>query len=175
MALSGRDVGAASVVVGGSVATGLAAGAVWAAVSPRRILVVGADGLTPELTTGDPAFAAEGWFGVVGAGAGVLLALWTWWRYREDVAALLGLAVGGVLGASVAWLLGRWLGPDALPPSAFDLPVGTRVPEPIDVRAHAMLLIWPLVAVATYFSLTIGQQRSAKPDPEEELAPSEQQ
>jgi hypothetical protein len=159
MGPTGRDVRAALVVIGVSAATGLAAGAVWAAVSPRRILVVGADGLTPELTAGDPAFAAEGWFAVVGAVAGVLLAGWAWRRSREDVAALIGLTLGGVLGAVVAWRLGHWLGPDAVPTSAFDRPEGTRVPEPIDVRAYATLLIWPLVAVATYFSLTVGEQR----------------
>jgi hypothetical protein len=172
---TGYHVGIALVVVSVSAATGLAAGAVWAAVAPRRILVVGADGVTPELTAGDPAFAAEGWFSVVGAVAGVLLAVWTWRRSREDVAALLGLTVGGVLGAAVAWRLGRWLGPDALSTSVLDLPVGTRVPEPIDVRAYATLLIWPLVAVATYFSLTVGEQRSAKLSPSDESVRSEPQ
>ena len=146
-----------------SAAAGLAAGAVWSAVAPRSVFVVGETGVVPDIATSGAAFAAEGWFTVVVAVAGLLLAAAVWTRTSDDgIPALVGLTLGGLLGAVVAARLGHALGPDPLPPSLADLPVGTRVSEPIDVRAKAAFLVWPLVAVASYFSLVVSSSGKDK-------------
>jgi hypothetical protein len=79
-----------------------------------------------------------------------------------------GLAVGGVLGSVAAWGLGVLLGPgrlDALVAAAEDGAVVTAGPE---INAGAVLLVWPIVAVAVEFVaawVSAPEPRSAPASP----------
>jgi hypothetical protein len=146
---------AAGVVV--AVASVLAAapvGLLWAALAPRVTVVIAAgkadlsEGATPAYIAGD------GWFVgvtlVVGLVAGLLvLALGR--RYGPGV--VLGLALGGLLGAEVARRTGHLVGLDdakALVRSGRD----GRVQLAPTVRSWQTLAVWPVAALAVHL---VGQ------------------
>jgi hypothetical protein len=87
------------------------------------------------------------------------------------VGALIGLAVGGVIGAAVAWRTGHWLGPAPVAEQARalqSLGPRTRLTTPVDLRARGVLLCWPIVAVTGYALLAAVRDRP----PGEQAAPA---
>jgi hypothetical protein len=152
-----RDVGAALAVTGACLAVGLLAGAIWAVAAPRPSVVAVEDGAALDPLTTEAFFGGDGWFVVVVAASGMLVGIGTWTRTRDDgVGALLGLAMGGLLGAVVAWRVGVWLAGDPIvaPP-----PPGERVDAPLRLGARGAIFAWPVVAVTAYFVLTAGFAR----------------
>jgi hypothetical protein len=153
----------AAVVASASLGLGLVAGVVWEAVAPRPGVVARDDTAIVDPLTTAAFFGSAAWFVVVAAVTGVLLAAAAWWPTRDDgVGALVGLAVGGLLGAVVAWRVGQWLGPD--PVSAVP-PPGARVDGPLRLDAYGALFAWPIAAVTTYFALTVGFARASAVPP----------
>lgn len=105
--------------------------------------------------------AADGWFAVTALVAGILVALVVYLRTRPGrVVPLLALAVGGGLGAVVAWRTGVLLGPAAAESRAKGLAVGTRFDGPLELSALGVLLAWPMGAVITYFAVAAGAETS---------------
>jgi len=155
MRVTRADVGAALVVSGVSVLVGLLAAVVWAAVAPRVVLRSATDGVELDPFTVEALFGADAWFVVVTSAAGLILALASWVRTRDDgVGALVGLVVGGFLAALVVWKVGHWLGPDPGAPAE-----GATREGPIDLRTKAALFCWPVAATVGYFALTAGWSR----------------
>jgi hypothetical protein len=151
------DARAALALAAGVALSGLLVGVLWVLIAPRAMVEVRDDAvflLDPE----GPAFiAADGWFAVLGTVAGFLCAVVAFLRFRRHgPAALIGLTVGGLLAGVIAWRLGHLIGPGELAARAADVPDGTRLEAPVELRALGVLLAWPVAAVSWYFALTLG-------------------
>jgi uncharacterized membrane protein YeaQ/YmgE (transglycosylase-associated protein family) len=134
----------ALVMVGVGVVVGLA----WWRLAPTAQVRIEAEGgffVDPDPET---YIASDVWFAVLslvaGAVAGVLL-----WRlvHRAAVAGVLGLAVGGTVGALVAAWIGQRLG-HTDPAAVAKLPAGSLVHVSLEVQATAVLFVLPLSALA---------------------------
>ncbi len=147
-------------------AAGLGVGVLWVQVAPRiGIIKVVAQGFIYADAEPEEAIAADGVFGLLGAGAGILVALLAWVllrRYR-GVAMLIGLVVGSLVGAWLAWWLGVRLGMAQFEAVRDTAPIGARLEAPLALRLTDLDrdAYWPpkltgvvaaqaLVAVATY-------------------------
>jgi hypothetical protein len=160
-------------VVGWSALAGMPVGLLWWLVAPLPRIAKRADGLYRVGGEGnESAIAADGWFAVLAVLAGVLAALVVYLLTRPGrVMPLVALAVGGGLGAVVAWRTGAFLGPDDLQSTAKGLAVGTHFGGPLDISAFGVLLAWPMGAVITYFAVAAGAETSdASAEPETESA-----
>ncbi len=154
-----RD-GALAVVVSGLV--GLPAGLVWWLVAPLSPVEKRADGLYRAGGEGDESLiAADVRFGVVTVVAAIAVTIVLYLRTRPArLGPLIGIAIGGVVGAVVAWQTGAFLGPDAVRTTARSVRVGGSFDGPLTVSATGMLLVWPLAAVITYFAATAAAEHS---------------
>lgn len=155
---TGALVAAALLVAGVPVAV------VWRLVAPLPRLVVNTGGVFFAEQNAEYAVAADGWFAVCSATAGLVAALVVFARARHSrVGALVGLAVGGLLGSVVAWRLGMILGPGDALVTANGLDVGTRFDGPLRLSALGVLFAWPIAAVVAWFALTAGLEPPEQP------------
>lgn len=147
-------------MVGWSALAGLPVGLVWWLIAPLPRISKHADGLYRAGGEGnEAAIAADGWFAVLAVVTGIVIALVVHLLTRPGrVLPLVGLAVGGVIGAIVAWRFGALLGPGEIEATARGLKVGARFDGPLDVTALGVLLAWPLAAVITYFAVSAGSE-----------------
>ncbi len=152
----------AALVVAASALAGLPVGLVWWLVAPLPPIVKRAGGLFRGGGEGnEAAIAADGWFVALALAAGIVTALVVYLCTRPGrVGPLLGLAVGGVLGAVVAWRFGALLGPGPIEATAAGLPAGSSFDGPLTVSAYGVLLGWPMAAVITYFAVAAGAESS---------------
>ncbi len=118
-------------------AAGLVVGVAWRLITPEIVVEVTANGTRlPPLQAGK-LFSVEAWFAILGAGAGVVLAIVLFMRHRhQPAAALAGAVAGGSLGALVAWRLGVLLGPGPLGSQLAAAAEGDLVPVPRDIDAY---------------------------------------
>jgi Protein of unknown function (DUF2567) len=140
-------------------ALGLAVALAWEAVAPRLAFRIVSPGnavtVTPE---GEQFFATDGWFAVLTLAVGVLAAVLLWRvRSARGPVVLVGLALGGLAGAVVAWKFGTVLAP--APSDAALHQVGRVVYPALRLRALAMLVVEPVVAVVTYLLFTAFTSR----------------
>jgi hypothetical protein len=150
------------VVVAGSLLAAVPVGILWYVVAPLQSLVTRADGVF--LTGGETevAIAADGWFAVCSATAGLVVVLVVFARMRRArMGPLLGLVVGGLVGAMVAWRIGAALGPAGIRESVKGLAPGTRFDGPLTLSARGVLVAWPLASTVAYFALTAGLEPKA--------------
>jgi hypothetical protein len=147
----GTAVRTAARIVLAAMAAGAAMGLVWAWVTPSVWLVVRDEGVFPEPSAANRWFSADGWFLALGLGFGVVLGLVAWWRGRDHpVAALVGVFLGGLGGAAVAWWVGGLVGPAATDAWLSTAAVGTRFEETLGLRATAVLLAPAIAGVAVF-------------------------
>ena len=145
---------------------GLPLGVAWYLLAPHITFVVREDGVYAGDDAPTDWFGVDGWFFIVGLGLGVLAGVIGYWRWRQrPVAALVGLAVGGLLAGWLGVQIGRLLGPSTIDASALDAPVGTVIPAPLDILATGTLLAVGFAAVLT-FGLFVALERS-EPEPAE--------
>jgi hypothetical protein len=156
-------------------------GWLWSALAPDVPLVKTEGGA--RLTDPQPEefVAADGWFTLLGLGFGVLAAIGVWVllrRHRGPVV-LLGLAVGTVGAALVAWWLGT-LGHGDFEELAASAPVGTPLSQPAELRAGGFEWLWgfiptlqgdvllPAFGAVVMYTLLAGWSRypSLVPEPE---------
>lgn len=157
-------------------------GWLWSVLAPEVPLIKTEGGARLTEPQPEEFVAADGWFTLLGFGFGVLAAIAVWAllrRYRGPFM-LLGLAVGTVGAALVAWWLGGVIGGqgdfDRLAASA---PVGTPLSQPAELRAGGFEWLWGVIptlqgdvllpafgAVVTY-TLLAGWSRypSLRPEP----------
>jgi hypothetical protein len=163
---TGRDIVAEIVtaLVVAVVLTALGAGLayLWAAISPRVVLEMTADG--PVYTQPNPEgyVAGESVYLMMTAGVGVLAAVAVWMlaRKRRGPIVLAGLAVGSVAGATLMAWLGHRIGLTEYQRLLTQAPVGTRFDVPVKVRSaiielghfkiQGAVLIQAMLAVALY-------------------------
>ncbi|MGH3343137.1 MAG: hypothetical protein ACRDPK_09690 [Carbonactinosporaceae bacterium] len=148
---------------------GVPAGLLWVAVAPEIDVVVRGHAVyltNPE----DPGFiATDGWFAVIGAVTGLLTAALAFlaWRGR-GVAAVLGLAAGGLLASLLAWRLGHQLGPGGLSLHAAGAAQAASRAAPLELRALGVLFAWPMSATTLFLALTASFE--TEPPPRDEPA-----
>ena len=93
-----------------------------------------------------------------------------WRARRAEIGATLGLAVGGLLAAWLAWRVGHnWTGGTQASTLAGD-PDGTKARLAADLGAHTVLVSWAVAAVAAH-GLLYAITWPAKPKPDEQPAP----
>ena len=159
-ARSGVRVVAETVLVG--LALGALMGLIWWWVAPTeewRVLEDGA--LVPSDLGFNAWFAADGWFLVLGAVAGVLLTLISWRRGHESpVALVVGVLIGGALLALIAWSMGGVLGPPDPKTVADTAEAGATVEGALGLRALGVMCA-PLLTALTTLALLVA---SAKVD-----------
>jgi hypothetical protein len=135
---------------------GVLAGLVWKLVAPRAQIRIDTDGSGYYVDPSPQAYIrADLWFVVisvvVGLAAGALVS-----RYlrKYPVPAVTGLAVGGLLASIAMWQVGKFLGPlDRA--AALNAKPGTIVLDSLDLGAKGLLLVLPLVAVATWLVIDV--------------------
>lgn len=146
----------------GVLAASLPVAVLWRVVAPLPHLVVRGDGIFLTGGQSEVQVAADGWFAVCTATAGLVAALVVFARIpRARLGALLGLTVGGLLAAVVAWRLGVLLGPGSVRHQAQGIAEGGRFDGPLAISARGVLFAWPLASVVAYFALTAGLEPPA--------------
>jgi Protein of unknown function (DUF2567) len=158
-------------------------GWLWTALAPEVPLIKADGGV--RLTNPQPEefVAADGWFTLLGLGFGLLAAIAVWAllsRHRGPFV-LLGLAVGTVGAALVAWWLGT-LGQGDFERLAASAPVGTPLSQPAELRAGGFEWLWgfiptlrgdvllPAFGAVVMYTLLAGWSRYPSLVPEPELA-----
>ena len=141
----------------GFLVAGAVVGVVWELVAPLpRFRLVGGRVLL-AVTEDETAVAADGWFAVCSAVAGILSAVVVFARVRSARLTALGvLTLGGLLAVLVAWRVGVALGPDPVLEQVDGLRDGARLDGPLRLGALGVLLAWPLASVVAYFALATG-------------------
>ena len=165
-----RDLRSALLVSGASIVVGVLVGLVWRWVAPLSAyrnrggagIPVGGD---------ETAVAADGWFAVCTAVAGILVALGVVALLRSGrLGSLVGLVAGGLLGAVVAWRTGLLLSPPTVTESLASVGAGQRFDGPLRISAIGVLLAWPMTAVITFFAVVAGLEPEDEPAADHWLA-----
>ena len=146
------------------VVAGAVVGVVWELLTPLpRFQVAGDRLLLPG--EGETEVAADGWFAVCAGVAGAVSAVAVFVRVRQPrIDALVGLTLGGLLTAVIAWRVGVAVGPDPVRAGAAGLSDGETFSGPLELSALGVLFTWPLTAVITYFALAAGIDRDRTGD-----------
>lgn len=133
---------------------GVAAGVLWSYLAPRPPYVVTGQGPTLADPSTQALIAADGWFAVVTGVLGLACGAvgYSLSRRGRPLAAVLGLAGGGLLGGYLALLVGRAVNLGATTVAASG-PVVSVVPGPLDLTARGVLYAWPTLAVGLFFVL----------------------
>jgi hypothetical protein len=154
-------------VVAETVVVGIVLGAVmalvWWWVAPTEEWTVVDGGLLPADLGFNDWFAADGWFLVLGAVAGVLLTLISWYRGRRNPVALVaGVVAGAGLLAATAWTLGGVLGPPDPESVVKTADLGTRIDGSLGLRAVGVLCA-PALTALTLLALLVASARVEDP------------
>ncbi|MEU7580475.1 DUF2567 domain-containing protein [Streptomyces sp. NPDC041068] len=168
------EVRQAAVIMVAVAVSGVLLGLLWMWLAPRVPLI--SDGRVVYLsdTEGEQAIGVDGTFTLLalgfGAVSGVVVFLL---RKRGGIALVVGLALGSLLGALLAWRAGIWLGPETdVAAHARSVGKGIVFDAPLELKAKGTLLAWPVAALAVHLGLTalFGPR---DPDPYQESAPYE--
>jgi hypothetical protein len=147
--------------------TGLGAGLayLWAAISPRVVLEMTADGPAYVEPNPEGYVAGESVFLLMTVGVGILsaVAVWMLARKRRGPIVLAGLAIGSVVGATLMAWLGHRIGLSEYqrllenpPPvgTRFEVPVRVRSAQinlnPVEFEVQGAILVQAMLAVAVY-------------------------
>ncbi len=128
-------------------ALGAPIGLLWSWVAPKVELVQTAYGPYPVEAAPEGYFADDGWFMIIGAVAGILIAVAAWIvlrRYRGPIV-LAGLVVGSAAGAALAAWLGNKIGYAHYADLAANAPVDTHIFRPAKVRAGEAGLLYGVI------------------------------
>lgn len=128
-------------------AAGPALGWVWYQVAPRLAVVKVQGGFTYAETEPEQPVAADGWFAILGAVAGLAFAVLAWQvlRRHRGIAVLLGLSIGSLGAAALALWVGHRLGGSDFEHVRTAAAVGTRLDAPLGVRITDLepKTLWP--------------------------------
>lgn len=122
-------------------ALGAPLGWLWAALAPRIPIVRVDGGFTYAESEPEQVVAADGWFMLIGAAAGILIAIAVWVllrRWRGPFMAL-GLVLGSLGAAWLAWFAGRHVGLAEFERLRASATVGTRMLAPLGLRSTDFL------------------------------------
>ncbi|MYW03940.1 hypothetical protein [Streptomyces sp. SID3343] len=160
------DLLAFAVVVAACLVVGALVGLVWEQVTPHWPLKATKDGVFSSTTEPETSIAQDGWFAVCSIVAGIVLAPLAFWRFRrQGVATAVGLALGGVAGAYLAFRIGVWLGPDDILEQVRKVGLNKEFDHPLDLQAKGILYLWPIASMVIFLGLSAGFAPADKPAP----------
>ncbi len=135
---------------------GVLLGVLWWWLAPHVPLVSDGSAVYFKDTEGEQAVGVDGTFTLLALGMGAVSALLVFLlRRRGGVPLVAALAVGGLLGAVVAWRLGVWLGPGTdVVARAKEAGRGVTFSAPLKLAAKGALLAWPLAGLLVHLALT---------------------
>lgn len=135
---------------------GVLLGLLWWWLAPHVPLVSDGSAVYLKDTEGEQAAGVDGTFTLLALGIGALSGLVVFLvRRYGGVPLVLGLALGGLLGAVLAWRLGVWLGPESdVAARAKEVGEGVTFSAPLKLGAKGALLAWPLAGVLVHLGLT---------------------
>ncbi|AIA03042.1 ABC transporter permease [Streptomyces noursei ZPM] len=136
--------------------SGVVLGVLWAWLAPRVPLIADTHNVYLKNTEGEEAIGADGTFALLAFGFGVVTAAVVFLvRRRGGIPLVVSLAVGGLLGAVLAWVTGMWLGPTPdVVAHAKQVGAGVVFDGPLRLQAKGALLAWPIAAMLTQIVLT---------------------
>jgi hypothetical protein len=151
---------------------GVALGVVWHFISPTvPVLDAGQNGIVVNDPSPEEYVAADGWFTIIGFAFGLVAAIVAWMVMRRDrgPGLLLGVTIGALAAAPVAWQVGRRIGLGAYERWRDAATAGATYHAPPDLHTHGALLV-PAFAAVIVTTLLAGwsndpdlEQPGAKP------------
>jgi hypothetical protein len=146
---------------------GVPAGFGWSALAPRPLVVVTAHGAADLVNPETKAFiAADGWFLVLSVAGGLLSGVLA---YRAAVRrhgwpAMAGLILGAVGAVLLAWWIGTSYGRAGFRSDLWLSNPGAILHAPLRIRAHGVLVFWPLAAALTAGAAELAGRRPTRTD-----------
>ncbi|MGW7366321.1 hypothetical protein ACWGI8_23510 [Streptomyces sp. NPDC054841] len=162
-----KEVRQAAVVLLAVALAGIVLGLLWLWLAPRVQLIATDKAVFVADTEGEEAAGADGTFVLLALGLGVLSAAAVFWFHRRGgIALVAALAVGGLLGSALGWGIGYWLDPaHDVVAHARAVGPGVAFDAPLQLRAKAALLAWPVAAMVVHLALTaLFGPRDPEPD-----------
>jgi hypothetical protein len=151
----GRAVRDGAVIALGVAALGVVFGVLWQWAAPQVPLISDGTAVYLKDAEGEQPVGADGWFTLMGLGIGALAAgAVFWWRRAGGVAVVIGLAAGALAASVIAWRLGVALGPTQnVIAHAKQVGAGKVFYAPLQLRAKAALLAWPIASMSVFLAL----------------------
>ncbi|WP_344895008.1 hypothetical protein [Actinomadura meridiana] len=138
------------------------AGLLWAKTAPEvTYLIVQGEPLLAD-PEGQGPIGVDARFALIALAAGALCGIAAYiagGRVGHDIALLLGLAMGGVAAAYLAWRTGHMIGLGDFQDKVRDARDGATVTGVADLRAKGVLVFWAVAAVAVYALLELVVRR----------------
>jgi hypothetical protein len=137
---------------------GAALGVLWHFVSPTvPVIDAGQNGIVVNDPSPEEYIASDGWFTLIGFAFGLVAAVVAWQVMRRDrgPALLLGVTVGTLAAAPVAWEVGRQIGLSAYRHWRDTAAAGATYHAPPDLHAYGALLV-PAFAAVIVMTLLAG-------------------
>lgn len=149
---------------------GVGLGLLWLWLAPSVPLISDGKAVFLRDSEGEEAVGADGTFALLGVAFGAVSAVGAFlFRRGGGIALVVGLALGGLAGALLAWGVGTWLGPtEDVVAHAKAVGAGVVFDAPLELNAKGALLAWPVAAMAGHLALTaMFGPRDPEPFPEE--------
>lgn len=136
--------------------TGALLGLLWNWLAPHVPLVADTRNVYLKNTEGEESIGADGTFLLLAFAFGVLTtAVVFLFRRRGGIPLVVALVVGGLLGATLGWMTGMWLGPTPdVVAHAKQVGPGVVFDGPLRLQAKGALLAWPMGAMLTQVLLS---------------------
>jgi hypothetical protein len=153
-------------VVWAMAVAGLAAGVVWKLVAPVAKIRIQSDGGYYADPSPRQFVEADMWFAGITLVIAVVAGVLVWRRLRDrPTPAVVSLAVGGLMGSVLVWLVGKYLG-RLDHAAALRAKVGALIDDSLGLGAKGLLGLLPVAAVATWLVLDLAaQQRQRRLEP----------
>lgn len=131
---------------------GVPLGLLWAWSSPRPSYIILDGGPVFADPESQVLIAADGRLAIMCAVAGLVTGALAYVRAgkRNEVALVLAMCTGGMLGSCVAWAVGHRFGLSHFQDVVRTAAVGTEVEAPLSLGAPAVITLWPLIAIALF-------------------------
>lgn len=135
---------------------GVLLGLLWSWLAPHVPLVSDGEAVYLRDTEGEQAIGADGTFVLLSLAFGAVSGLVVFLvRRHGGIPLVVGLALGGLLGAVLAWQLGIRLGPSRdVVARATEVGKGVTFDAPLELHAWGALLAWPFAALVVHLGLT---------------------
>jgi hypothetical protein len=133
-------------------------GVLWHFLAPTvPVIDAGANGFVVNDPSPEEYIAADGWFTIIGFAFGLILAIVAWMVLRRDrgPALLLGVTIGALGAAPLAWWTGRMIGRSAYEHWRTVAAAGGTYAAPPDLHAKGALLV-PAFAAVIVLTLLAG-------------------